>query len=116
MNTEQTPHYDLKQFPFMRPQGPTMPWTESSVCIPPALWLRDSEDALWTLGFDYSESEWRSGKYTPSPKVLSQMLYRVYPWALRKAGLHASEAQLDTIEELLWKVKVTDGERNIELL
>jgi len=61
-------------------------------------------------------AEWRSGKYTPSPKVLSQMLYRVYPWALMRAGLHASEAQLDAIEELLWKVNVTDGERNIELL
>src|SRR5258708_39344427 len=53
--------YDLNQFHFMRPQGPTMPITEASVCIPPALWLRDSEDALWTLGFDYSETEWRGG-------------------------------------------------------
>jgi hypothetical protein len=61
-------------------------------------------------------AEWRNGKYTPSPKVLSHMLYRVYPWALRRAGLHASEAQLDTIEDLLWKVDVTGGERNIELL
>ena len=49
----------------------------------------------------------------PFPKVLSHMLYRVYPWALRRAGLHASEAQLDTIEDLLWKVKLTDGERNM---
>jgi hypothetical protein len=61
-------------------------------------------------------SEWRKGKYTPSPKVLSHMLYRVYPWALRRAGLHASDAQLDMIEDLLWKTNVTDGERNIELL
>jgi hypothetical protein len=44
------------------------------------------------------------------------MLYRVYPWALKRAGLHASEAELDAIEGLLWKVNVTDGERNIELL
>lgn len=54
--------YSFNKFPFMRPQGPTMPWTESSVCIPPALWIRDSEDALWTLGFDYSETEWRTGR------------------------------------------------------
>ena len=36
--------------------------------------------------------------------------------ALKRAGLHASEAELDAIEGLLWKVNVTDGERNIELL
>jgi len=30
--------------------------------------------------------------------------------------LRASEAQLDAIEDLLWKVNVTGGERNIELL
>jgi hypothetical protein len=55
--------YNLKKFPFMAPQGPHMPVTESSVCIPPALWLRDSENALWSLGFDYDEREWRSGKW-----------------------------------------------------
>ena len=33
-----------------------------------------------------------------------------------EAGLRASEAQLDTIEELLWKVNTADGVRNIELL
>ena len=55
--------YDLKKFSFMKPQGPHMPISEASVCIPPALWLRDSENALWTLGFDYDEREWRSGRY-----------------------------------------------------
>jgi hypothetical protein len=55
--------YSFKKFPFMKPQGPHMPITESYVCIPPALWLRDSENALWTLGFDYDERAWRSGKY-----------------------------------------------------
>lgn len=55
--------YDLRKFPFMRPQGAHMPVTESSVSVPPALWVRDSENALWTLGFDYSEVEWRTGKY-----------------------------------------------------
>jgi len=53
--------YDLKQFPFMRPQGPHMPITEAYVRIPKALCIRDSEGALWTLGFDYSETEWRGG-------------------------------------------------------
>lgn len=57
--------YDLNkpQFSFMRPQGPAMPITEAYVAIPPALWIRDEENALWTLGFDYSEAEWRTGKY-----------------------------------------------------
>ena len=50
-------------FAFMRPQGPHMPITEAYVSIPPALWIRDDENALWTLGFDYDEREWRGGKY-----------------------------------------------------
>ena len=61
-------------------------------------------------------SEWRRGKYTPSPEALSQMLYRVLPWALMKVGLKATDAQLDALEDLLWKVNVADGERNIEHL
>lgn len=64
---QQTPwvqyNYRLPSFSFMKPQGPAMPITESYVCIPPALWIRDDEGALWTLGFDYSETEWRTGKY-----------------------------------------------------
>ena len=60
--------------------------------------------------------EWRKGKYTPSPKVLSQMLHGVLFWALVKAGIQASEAQLDALEALIWKVNVTNGERQIELL
>ena len=61
-------------------------------------------------------AEWRRGRYTPSQKVLSQMLYKVLFWALVKAGIQATEAQLDALEELIWKVNVMDGERNIELL
>jgi hypothetical protein len=53
----------LPTFSFMRPQGPHMPITESYVAIPPALFIRDEENALWTLGFDYSETEWRTGRY-----------------------------------------------------
>lgn len=60
-------------------------------------------------------SEWRRGIYTPSQKVLSQMLYRVMPWALMKVGLKATDAQLDALEDLLWNVNVVDGERYIEL-
>jgi hypothetical protein len=56
-------HYDLKRFDFMKPQGPHMPITESYVSIPPALWIRDEQNALWTLGFDYNEQEWRGGRW-----------------------------------------------------
>jgi hypothetical protein len=61
-------------------------------------------------------AEWRKGKYTPSQKVLSQLLYKVLPWALMKVGVMATEAQLDALEDLIWNVRVTDGERHIELL
>src|SRR5262252_1111865 len=57
------PSYSLQRFPFMAPQGPHMPITESAVSIPPALWIRDGEGALWTLGFDYDERAWRSGQF-----------------------------------------------------
>ena len=55
--------YDFKRFPQLKPQGPHMPITEAYVSIPPALWIRDEENALWSLGFDYDEREWRNGKY-----------------------------------------------------
>ncbi len=54
-------NWDTKAFSFMKPQGPHMPVTEPYVSIPPALWIRDKQDALWTLGFDYDEREWRGG-------------------------------------------------------
>lgn len=55
--------YNLNRFGFMRPQGPSTPITEAYVSIPPALWIRDEENALWTLGFDFNENEWRTGKW-----------------------------------------------------
>jgi hypothetical protein len=55
--------YSFKRFDFMRPAGETMPITEPYVSIPPALVIRDSEGATWTLGFDYDEREWRGGRY-----------------------------------------------------
>ena len=61
-------------------------------------------------------AEWRKGKYTPSPEVLSQMLYRVLPWALMRIGLKATDEQLDALEDLLWNVNLKDGERYIEHL
>jgi len=54
-------NYDLKQFPFMRQQGPHMPITEAYVSCPPALIIRDEEGALWTLGFD--QGGWRTGEF-----------------------------------------------------
>lgn len=44
-------------------QGPAMPVTEPYVVCPPALVIRDSEGAVWTLGFDYSHTEWLSGRW-----------------------------------------------------
>ena len=66
-------------------------------------------------------AEWRAGKYTPPAKVLSHMLYSVLPWALREAGIQAAgiqatEAQLDALEDLIWVVTSKDGERHVELL
>jgi len=55
--------YSLVHFPFMGPQGPHMPITEHYVSIPPALVIRDERNNVWTLGFDYDEREWRSGRW-----------------------------------------------------
>jgi hypothetical protein len=57
----EAPHYDLRRFSFMRPQGPHMPISDGYVSIPPALVIRDNEGALWTLGFD--QGEWRTGEF-----------------------------------------------------
>jgi hypothetical protein len=55
--------YDTRRFDFMGPVGPHMPVTEAYVCVPPALVIRDNEGAVWTLGFDYSDTEWRTGRW-----------------------------------------------------
>lgn len=59
----QQPHYNLRQFPFMKRVGPNspIPPSEPSVCIPPALVIRDKEGNLWTLGFD--QGGWRTGEF-----------------------------------------------------
>lgn len=56
--------FRLPQYKFMKPQGEHMPVTEGYVAIPPALWIRDEQGALWTLGFDYDEVSWRTGKWS----------------------------------------------------
>lgn len=60
-------------------------------------------------------SEWRRGLYTPSPKVMAYMLYKVYPWALLRVGINATDAQLDGLEDLMLDMKVVDGSRQLDL-
>jgi len=61
-------------------------------------------------------SEWRRGIYTPSPIVLSQMLYRTLPWALEQAGIVVSNAQFTELVKRLWIVGEKDGKAYVELL
>jgi hypothetical protein len=61
-------------------------------------------------------SEWRRGVYTPSPVVLSQMLLRTLPWALKQAGIAVSNAQFSELEKRLWIIKEKDGTAYVELL
>ncbi len=61
-------------------------------------------------------SEWRRGVYVPSPVVVSQMLLRTLPWALRQSGITASGPQFRELEKLLWVVREKDGQEYIELL
>lgn len=59
-------------------------------------------------------SEWRRGKYTPTPKIVSQMLFDTLPWAIKKAGIGVTQAQQDALDDLLWNFTVTDGNRQIK--
>jgi hypothetical protein len=61
-------------------------------------------------------AEWRKGKYTPSPNVIAYMLYKVYPWALVKVGITATESQLDALEDLVLNMKLVDGDRHLDLV
>ena len=54
-------------------------------------------------------SEWCRGKYCPQPAVLSEMLYRAFPWILGTAGIQATKAQMDQVDNMLWKIE--DGIR-----
>lgn len=59
--------YGFDRFHFMKPVGPHMPITDGYVTVPPALTIRvqkkDGTHDVWTLGFDYDEREWRTGKW-----------------------------------------------------
>lgn len=60
--------------------------------------------------------EWKRGKHVPSARVLSYMLYSSLRWALRNAGIVATEEQLTALEELLWVRKAAgEGEVDVEL-
>jgi hypothetical protein len=61
-------------------------------------------------------AEWRRGVYVPSPVILSHMLYRVLPWLLTRAGIEASEQQINALNDLLWVFREKDGRRRVELL
>jgi hypothetical protein len=61
-------------------------------------------------------SEWRRGVYTPSPLILSQMLFRTLPWALRRAGIEVTQKQIHELEKLIWVVGEKDGQSHVELL
>ena len=50
-------------------------------------------------------SEWRRGKYCPSAKALSEMLWRTLPWTLGKAGLKVTDEQQNEIDICLWRFK-----------
>ncbi len=50
-------------------------------------------------------SEWRRGVYHPSNIVLSQMLWRTLPWALKKAGIDTSAEAIYRMRNLLWIIE-----------
>jgi len=50
-------------------------------------------------------SEWKRGKYCPSAKALSEMLWRTLPWTLGEAGLKVTDEQQNQIDISLWRFK-----------
>ena len=61
-------------------------------------------------------SEWRRGVYAPSQLLLSMMLHRALPWALRKAEIAVTPVQKRKLDESLWVHGEKDGGHFIELL
>ena len=55
--------------------------------------------------------EWRRGVYVPSQVVLSQMLFRTLPWALKQAGVTVSQEQLASLTERFWIAIERDGQK-----
>ena len=71
-----------------------------------------------TLGTRFTHSrvrEWERGDYAPSQSTLSALLYRALPWALKQAGIAASEAQVNELEGLIWITGEEKGKRYVEL-
>jgi hypothetical protein len=56
------PHYNPAQCGFMAPDEDFVPQSEPGTVCPPALVIRDKENALWTLGFDQG-SHWTTGEF-----------------------------------------------------
>jgi hypothetical protein len=61
-------------------------------------------------------SEWRRGVFTPTPAVLSMMLFRALPWMLKEAGIDATPESYSRLEEFLWVCHDEGGTRSVELL
>ncbi len=61
-------------------------------------------------------AEWRRGIYTPSQAILSMMLYRTLPWALRQAGIAVDVGQMTRLRSLFWKDFEKKGQRFVALL
>jgi len=61
-------------------------------------------------------SEWRRGKYCPSAKVLSEMLWRTLPWTLEKTGVNITDVQQHEIDISLWRFKGEGDQRTRYIL
>ncbi len=61
-------------------------------------------------------AEWRRGVYVPEQLILSQMLYRTLPWAIKQAGIAAPAQQVSALEKLLWVIEEKDGQALVQLL
>jgi hypothetical protein len=59
-------------------------------------------------------AEWRKGKYTPSAKTLSHLLFWVLPWALERTGITTTEAQRDALADLIWNVRMVNGQQHLD--
>ncbi len=73
-------------------------------------------DALGTNATPSRVSEWRRGIYHPSNFLISQMLWRTLPWALKRAGLEASADSIAKVRELLWVFEVQNNRRQRHIL
>jgi hypothetical protein len=70
--------------------------------------IRILNDLLGTKVTHSRLSEWKRGVYAPRQEVLSLMMLRTLPWALRQAGIEASDDQGKALVGLFW---LTDEDR-----